>query len=143
MRKLTPKNLRFISLYRKLFIKSIISQKVNNNIWLYKNWLVVCTLSFHIKSNVIFSKKNVVPPNNPKLSWVNWVSGNKLQKMMFILRKTPQLRMSWFCEKVLMRFGVKSFLSILWFLIINNDLLMLLFITLLFECLVKFSLVMK
>ena len=28
----------------------------------YKNWLVVCTWSFHIGSNVIFSKKIVGPP---------------------------------------------------------------------------------
>ena len=56
-RKLKPKSLRSICLYQKLFIKITISYKLNKIILFYKNWLAVCTSSFHIRCYVIFSKK--------------------------------------------------------------------------------------
>ena len=45
----------------KTFIKITISQKFNKIFLFCKNWLVVCTSSFHIRSNVVFSKKNCRP----------------------------------------------------------------------------------
>ena len=48
-----------MSLYRKLFTKITIYQKLNKILQFYKNWLVVSTFSFHIRSNIIFSKNSL------------------------------------------------------------------------------------
>ena len=68
---MTPKNLRSIRLYRKLFIETTISQNLNKIFLFYKNWLVVCTSSFHIRGNVIFSKKKMSDPPMPLIFSIN------------------------------------------------------------------------
>ena len=69
-RKIIAKNLLFMRLYWKLFTKITIYlksfTKSNKYLQFYKNWIVVCTTSFHIKSNVIFSKKISDPPYSLK-----------------------------------------------------------------------------
>ena len=59
--KLDRKKFAIHTLYQILFRKITISQKLKKKIIL-KNLLVVCTLSFHIRSNFIIIKKNCGPP---------------------------------------------------------------------------------
>ena len=63
LEKIDPEKFAVNTFEQKIFIKITLSQKLNKVYKFYKNWSVVCTTSFHIRSNVIFSKKNVGPLN--------------------------------------------------------------------------------
>ena len=63
--KIDPEKLAVHTFVSENFYKNYNMSKVKQDFLFYKNWLLVCTSSFHIRSNVIFSKKKMFDPPMP------------------------------------------------------------------------------
>ena len=59
--KIYPKIFSFHSFVLEIFYENYNISKVKKDFLFFKNWIVVYTLSFYIRSNVIFRKKSQTP----------------------------------------------------------------------------------